>query len=475
MEDVKSRPEPNPSCPNCAKLAARVAELEILLAQALQRITDLEARLNENSSNSHRPPSSDPLNAPAKPRKPKSGKKRGGQIGHEGTRRDLFPPDQVDQFVHHRPECCEKCHATLPQESRPGDPRPERHQVTELPEKLFEVTEHQAHTATCEQCGHVNHGEIPPEVGRSNFGPRFAAVAVFLCGACQVSRRRVREFFTDVVGTPISLGTISNMERETNDALEPPYAEAAEAVRAASVKNVDETSWKQNGEKRWLWVAATPMLALFAVGNRGAKGLCALLGEKLFGILVSDRWVVYNARARRFRQICWSHLIRDFQKLIDRGGPEKSIGEQARDVAGSLFAVWRDFKAGQIDRETLLRCLRPLRAKLKTILEDGVRLEGYKCAVFCENLLYLEPALWTFMRCEGVEPTNNHAERTLRTGVLWRKLSFGSQSDRGCQFVARILTVVQSRRLQNKPVVEFLVEALRAHREARPAPSLLPN
>jgi transposase len=318
-------------------------------------------------------------------------------------------------------------------------------------------------------------GGIPTEFARSNFGPRLAAVATFLCAACHVSRRRVREFFTDVVGTPISLGTISNMEREANDALKRPYAEAAEAVSVAGVKNVDETSWKQSGKTRWLWVATTPLLALFAVGNRGANGLRTLLGGKLLGVLVSDRWGAYNARPKRFRQICWSHLIRDFQKLTDRGSPEKLIGEQAHDVADSLFSVWRDFKNGDIDRETLARCLRPCRAKLKSILGEGAQLEGYKCAVFCENLLLLEPALWTFMRSQGVEPTNNHAERTLRTGVLWRKLSFGSQSDRGCEFVARILTVVQSRRLQNKPVVEFLVEALRAHRESRPAPSLLPS
>jgi transposase len=475
MEEVTSRPEPDPGCPKCAELSARVAELEAELVQALKRIKELEARLNENSSNSHRPPSSDPPNAPKRPGKPKTGRKRGGQIGHKGTRRELFPPEEVDHFVHHRPECCENCHASLPTESRPGDPPPERHQVTELPEKLYEVTEHQLHTTTCDRCGHVNKGELPAEVAGSNFGPRLAAVATFLLAACHVSRRRVREFFTDVVRTPIALGTVSNMEREATAALKEPYEEAAEAVSAAGVKNVDETSWKQSGTTQWLWVAATPLLALFAVANRGADGLRKLLGEKLFGVLVSDRLRVYNARAKRFRQICWSHLNRDFRKLIARGGPEKVIGERLRAIGTGLFAVWRDFKAGEIDRETLIRCLRPLRAELKSILQDGARLEGYKCAIFCENLLLLEPALWTFMRVEGVAPTNNHAERTLRTGVLWRKMSFGSQSDRGCEFVARVLTVVQSRRLQNKPVVEFLVEALRSHRESRPAPSLLPS
>jgi transposase len=181
MEDVKSRPESNPSCPNCAKL-------ETLLAQALGRIAELEARvaeleerLRQNSKNSHRPPSSDSPGTAAKARKPKSGRKRGGQIGHEGARRDLFPPEEVDQFVHHRAESCEKCHATLPTESRPGDPPPERHQITELPEKLFEVIEHQAHTVTCEHCGHVSQGESRRSLHDRTSGlawrrwPRFSA------------------------------------------------------------------------------------------------------------------------------------------------------------------------------------------------------------------------------------------------------------------------------------------------------------
>jgi transposase len=290
-----------------------------------------------------------------------------------------------------------------------------------------------------------------------------------------VSRRRVAEIFRDVLSITIALGTISNLEQEAADALEEPYEEAAAEVRKDRPKNVDETGWKEQGRKRWLWVAATATVAFFVISTRGAVGLTALLGEKLLGIFTTDRWGVYNARTTRFRQLCWSHLLRDFQKLVDRGGGAARIGKRAKEIGGFLFLLWRDFKAGDIDRETLRKCLQPLRRELKELLQQGTRLRDAKSATFCANLLDLEPALWTFARCEGVEPTNNHGERMLRTGVLWRKRSFGSRSDNGRRFVERILTAVQSRRLQKRPVFSFLVEAVSAHRAGRPAPSILPT
>lgn len=447
-----------------------LATLQALLEKAHKKIQALEERLGQNSRNSSRPPSSDPLDAPKRRPKPPSERKPGGQLGHEGKRRDLLPPDQVDHFVAYLPETCDKCHASLPVE--PLGPPSFRHQTADLP-KACEVTEHQGFAKTC-GCGHTTHARIPPQILASAFGPRLTALASLLSGASQVSRRQVEEIFEDVLGVPIALGTISNMEAEVSEALEAPYEEAAEAVRQADAKNLDETSWKDNNKTVWMWTAATATVALIAIhAHRGIRGLKALLGGVLRGIFSSDRWKAYGIRALRCRQICWAHLIRDFQKLIDRGGEGAGIGQGAKELAGHLFMIWRDFKEGGIDRATLQFAMRWVRKDFQVLLKRGRKLRDEKAATFCQNLLGLEPALWTFLRCEGVEPTNNHAERVLRRGVLWRKRSFGSRSERGARFAERILTAVQTCRLQGKPAFPYLVEAVKAHRAGLAAPSLI--
>jgi transposase len=327
---------------------------------------------------------------------------------------------------------------------------------------------------TC-NCGHVNHGVIPEGVLNSAFGPRLTALASFLSGGNQVSRRQTEEIFEDVLDVPggISLGTVSNMEAEATEALESPHQEAGEAVREAEAKNLDETSWKDQNKTVWMWTAATASVAFFVIHpHRGYLGLKALLAGIYRGVFTSDRWKVYGVRARRFRQICWAHLVRDFQKLIDRGGESIQIGQKAMELAGHLFTIWHDFKSGAIDRPTMQFAMRWVRKDFQVLLKRGLKLAHEQSATFCQNLLDLEPALWTFLRCEGVEPTNNHAERILRRGVLWRKRSFGSRSERGARFAERILTVVQTRRLQGKRVFPFLVAAIEAHRAGRAAPSL---
>lgn len=478
-------------CPNCARLEKecrrlraeneqlrkRVAELEQALEKALQRISELEERLGLNSRNSSRPPSSDPPDAP--PRLPGSptGRKRGGQPGHKGQRRDLLPEEEVDKIVTYVPATCAHCQRPLPAEPGAGDPPPLRHQVFELPEKLYETVEHQAHARWCPACGHLTRAELPAEVVGSASGPRLAGAISLLTGHLNVSRRDAQEFVQDVLGIPMALGTVSNLEAEMTDALADIHEEAGENVQQSALKNLDETGWKLRGKKCWLWTAATSVVAFFIIHqSRGRAALKKLLGEKLRGIFTSDRWGAYNVRGTRFRQICWSHLLRDFQRLVDRGGKEARIGKRAKDIGDYVFMVWKDFKAGGIDAETLRRCLRPLRKELRELLQEGTRLGNCKGSTFCQNLLDLEPAIWTFARHAeaGVEPTNNHAERVLRKGVLWRKRSFGADSERGCRFVERMLTVVQSRRLQGRRVFSFLVEALIAHRSGNQAPSLIP-
>lgn len=267
-----------------------------------------------------------------------------------------------------------------------------------------------------------------------------------------------------------------------SQALDPAYAEAGECVRQAAAKHVDETGWKEANHKAWLWTAATATVAFFVIhARRGWDGLQALLGTTITGIVSSDRWSAYDRLALSCRQICWAHLKRDFQKCVDRGGPSVRLGKRGLAVVRQLFVCWRAYRGGgrdqpgHGDRERLRRELEPVQRRLRRCLRRGCACTDKKAARFCANLLALWPALWTFAQAEGVEPTNNQAERVLRRGVLWRKRSFGSGSARGSRFVERMLTVGQTLRLQQRPVFEYLYQALIAHRAGQPAPQLLPS
>jgi transposase len=456
-----------PSCAGCRELLKRVAELDA-------RIRELEARLGQNSSNSSIPPSSNPPQAPPPVRKKRTGRKPGGQPGHTAHLRERLPPERVKETYVLVPDICECCQEDLPSTPRPDDPEPRWHQVLELPPTPVEVTEYQAHGRTCPNCEHVTWAKIPKEIRDHVCGPRLTATIAFLSGAMHLSKRKIEETVATVLGAPIALGTVSNLEQEVSAALADAHAEAQQAVQAAPAKNVDETGWKQAGAKRWLWGAATARVACFVIAaTRGALGLAALLGRKIKGIIASDRWSVYGQLKLGLRQLCWAHLKRDFQKLVDRGLDAKDIGEMGLDTVVVVFEHWHSFRGGGLSRAQLQRKIAPVRQTLREWLELGCACKDTKAAAFCANVLAVEPALWTFVRKDGVEPTNNHIERLLRSGVLWRKNAFGCHSEAGCRFVERILTAVQTLRLQKRPVLEFLCQSLLAHRQTQKAPLLL--
>lgn len=489
---MKRRPKRKKAgCPRCAELEkkleraeALIEKLEKKLSWAMGRIQELEKEIENlkeklkekgqlNSQNSSIPPSKDPLDAPPRPPKKQTGRKRGGQKGHPGKRRELVPAEEVDKVVPHVPTRCEHCKAELPAEAQPSDPPPTRHQIVDLLKKVHEIIEHQGHARTCNQCGKVTRAEIPDDVSGSAFGPQLVATIAMLTGGFQVSRRNAEEFVEDVLGVPISLGSVSNVEAEVTDALEDAYQEAAQAVREAPRKNVDETGWKKAGDKCWLWTAATRFVAFFVIHKkRGKEGFLALIG-KIKGFFTTDRWHVYGSIKNGFRQVCWCHLKRDFQRLVDIGGERAVIGQLGLEIVAQVFMLWKDFKAGEIDRQTLKQCLRPLKKQMREVLIQGIELQMKKVSIFCENLLALEPALWNFAYHEGLEPTNNHAERVLRRGVLWRHRSFGANSERGCRYVERMLTVVQTCRLQKRRIYDFLVRSIEARRCGTVPPSLV--
>jgi len=455
------------ACPGCKRRDEEIAELK-------RRLAVVEARLNTNSGNSSTPPSANPLGAKPPVVKKKSKRKRGSQPGHPPHLKQLFPPERVTHIKPIVPQTCDSCGSAHWREAGPGDPEPKRFQVVELPPVAVEVTEYQAHGRTCQDCGHLTQATIPAEIRAHSVGPRLTATLSYFSGCHGVSKRGVEEIAENVFGAPVALGTVANLEQEVSAALEPSHREALEAVRRAEVKYADETSWKLWGKLCWLWAAATAGVAVFVIhAKRSVLGLKAILGETIEGIVHSDRWHVYLQVPEKFRQLCWAHLKRDFRKIVDCGGPSAFVGRRGLRIVKDLFAAWHAFAAGTITRGRLQELIAPLERRFsKTLVEGGLG-DDARVAKFCENLLNLESALWTFARVEGVEPTNNFMERLVRLAVLWRRRSFGCNSVAGCRFVERILTVVQTCRLRERNVLDYLTDAVQAHRSGREYAKLL--
>lgn len=451
-----------PGCPNCVRLERRLHDLE-------EEVAELRRQLNRNSGNSSVPPSANPPWAPRPVQKKPSGRRPGGQPGHAGHFRKLLPPEQVDHIVEHKPTSCSRCAAKLPENGKWQ--LLNRHQVTELPRPAVEVTEHQAFGCRCERCGQMTEARIPKELTRSVLGERLSAAVALLSSRVHGSRRAIEQVLEEILGAPIALGTISNREREMAQALAEPYRQAKAQVQAAPAKNVDETEWRRAA--RYLWVAATRALAVFHLDPcRNRDAMHALLGEKVRGTICSDRYGVYEEVSVDHRGICWAHLKRDFQQVLERGGASEAIGQEGLGLCKKVTGLWQELRARRISRKGLQRKIKPLRAKMRTLLNRGVHLGEKGTSGFCREVLDLEPALWTFATARGIEPTNNHAERMLRPAVMWRKQSLGSHSVRGCRFVERMLTVVQTMKLKGRSAMDYLSEAVWALRRGLLPPAL---
>jgi len=356
------------------------------------------------------------------------------------------------------------------------DPAPQCHQVTELPRVQPLVTEYRRHTLTCVACGTQTAGDWPADMPMGSFGPRLQATVGYLGGRMGMSQRDIEEALDTLFHTELSLGSVPAQQAAVSAALAQPVAEAHSYVQQQPAANLDETGWREQSRRAWLWVCATPQVVVFLVlATRGAQGAKTLLGEAFPGIAGSDRWSAYNWLAPQRRQLCWAHLKRDFQKLVERGGESARLGQALLEQAQELFRLWGGVRDGTLSRGDFQVKVQPLRARVQALLREGTTLAHAKTRHTCENILHLEVALWTFVCVEGVEPTNNHAERCLRRAVLWRRRSFGTQSAAGSVFVQRILTAVTTLRQQQRDVLDYLTEACAAAVCGAQPPSLLPN
>jgi transposase len=455
-----------PQCPGCRERDARIAALE-------ERVAALEARLSQLLK---LPPPRAPAATHSPPTKKPTGKKPGGQPGHPPHLKAMLPPERVQHVVRYVPSLCGHCSSALSPEPRADDPPSTRHQVAELPGLAAEITEYQGQARTCSSCGEVTHAPIPDTVRAHSIGPRLSAALSYLAGCHGVSKRGLEEISEALFQVPIALGTIANLEQEMSAALAPVHQEAIAAVRQAPVKYVDETGWKQAGRKRWLWAATTTTATVFLIDLfRNVTALRKLLGPTPSGVIGSDRWSAYDHVEILKRQICWAHLKRNWEKMQERGGKAQVIAEACLSVQKRVFDRWHLFRGGGCSRNQLDEAMAPLMWELREYLRAGQRCRDRKTKRFCVRLQKVYVALWTFVVVEGVEPTNNHVERAQRRAVLWRRRSFGCHSAAGCRFVERILTVVQTLRLQGRSVLQYLHEAMTAHRSDLPSPRLLPG
>jgi transposase len=466
-EDLWAKVPPDAQAAIAAVLVATRQRVDALEA----RVGDLEARLKLNSTNSSKPPSSDPIGMKRRPPAPASGKKRGGQPGHRKTRRTLVPPEKVRETFECKPEACRRCGHELAGD----DPEPLIHQVAELPEIEPVVDEYRLHRLTCPACRATTCGELPAGVPAGCFGPYLRAVLTMFAGAYRLSKRQIRQLAADVFTLSISTGMISKLERQSAAVLEAPYNELAVAVHHAEMVNIDETSWRERLKKVWLWATVTPVFTVFTIAkSRSGDVARALLGSEDGQVVGSDRFSAYEWIMARWRQICWAHLRRDFQAMIDRGGGGATTGTRLLSLSNELFHHWHRVRDGTLQWGPFQTEMSRLRRKVKEALSEGARCPCAKTAATCFEILKVEEGLWAFARVKGVEPTNNAVERALRHAVIWRRISGGTDSADGSRFVERTLTVVATCRQQGRNILDYLTTCFEADCRGQALPSLLP-
>ena len=462
------------------------ARYERQVTRLEDRIARLEERTRADSRTSSAPPSSDPpktrqqrraeARAKAKELLVKGGvRTAGGQSGHRGAGRKLLGEDQMKGIVDHYPEECGGCGHEFTGGEKVPCRRPGRHQVAELPPIAVVYFEHRTHRLRCPDCHRRTRARLPVEVAGSAFGPGLQAAVVSMTARNRVSRRDMSELARELFGLGLSVGSIDAICQRAAVALAGPHELLTAAVLSSSAVNLDETGWRTAGDARTLWTATTPNAAIFRVAeDRHRDRLTELIGEDFPGIVCSDRWWAYDHLDPECRQACWSHLQRDFRRHSEGLALQKQFGEQGLALTARLFEAWHAFAEHQ-DRARLIAEMTPTQAEFRVLLEQAAR-NSKRTRFhrrFANNLLKIYPALWTFVTVEGVEPTNNAAERSLRGPVIHRKLSHGSRSEDGERFIERALSASVTCRLQGRSLFAYLSDLLTAHARGDPLPTLL--
>ena len=441
-----------------------------LVLSLMARVEELERQIGRSSRNSSLPPSRDSSEArKERPKKKGSGRRQGGQPGHPGQHRPMVAnPDRVETYW---PSECGGCGAAIAEADRIADGDPVAHQVSDI-RVVVDVCEHRRMRTRC-TCGHRTLAPLPVGVPEGAFGASVAAAASTLTAA-RVSRRETGRLLEDLCGIQLSVASVEALVKQTSAVLEDPYVRILRHLDDAAVRCADETSWRQAGDTRWLSVAAAVDAALFQIAARRDRDAArALLGDDPDGVIVSDRYSVYLYIDASKRQVCLAHVLRDFVALGERDGASGRLGRKLQKCLDDTFKILKTPGRDVADPDALAADLAPHRQQLRELLEQGARGRDPQTARFCVGLLDRYNALWTFTRIAGVPATNNTAERALRHGVLWRKTSYGTQTDDGNRAVERLLTIRETCRLQRRRLHTYLAEAIAAHQHGLPIPAPL--
>lgn len=445
-------------------LLAQIAELRAEVAALREEL----ARQGKTPQNSSLPPSTQHPHAKPVKTKPKANKKPGGQPGHAKHERPLIPADECDEVIPLKPTECRRCGTKLAGDGR----EPLRHQVYELPEIKPIVTEYQRHRLSCPGCGETTCAALPAGVPTGQSGPKLIALTSLLMACFRQSKRRTSLFVTSLLNIPCCPSLTVKQQAMATQALRPAYEELVAALPSQPRLNGDESPTKQAATKAWLWTFVAGRFTVFALrGSRAATAITELLGDTFAGVMSCDRAKMYWQCGRL--QWCWAHLQRDFQALVD--SPERQVKRLGHDLmrpTKELFRLWARCRDGTLTRRGFQRLMQPIRTKI-----DGLLLRGFGTAAdgMCRELRHHREWLWTFLEVDGVEPTNNAAERALRHAVIWRKLSFGTQSAAGSRFVETMLTTIETCRQQHRNVFQFVTQTVQAHFHGETPPSLLPG
>ena len=450
---------------------ARIVEQDARIAELEKQVADLLAKLGKNSLNSSLAPSRDDAETKEK-RRDKAAKharrrKKDARRKNRSKRSTLMPPEMVTSSEDHVPCSCDECGRRLRKRDLLAEP--ERVQRLDIPTLNPLVHEIRIHSGQCPDCEAVTKAQRPSSANESKVGPNLRALMLLLVGRFRVSKRDTLAFLSEVLSVELSVALVSKIEMQSIALLEAPYQEAIEATQNAPVVYADETSWSHGGIPGWLWCATTGHVTRFLIDDRrGTEAAKKLLGEREDGVTVSDRWCGYEYLGRR--QVCWAHLERTARGLTERGANAKRVGDRVLAFIKEMFRLWHRFLDDDITRPGLRNRVKALGGALLRAL-PRMRNVPPVARTFINGLLKHEHALFTFTEVEGVEPTNNDAERAVRPGVLWRRTSQATRSERGRRFVERIMTVVSTLRSQGRSVFGFLRQLLDP---SQPTPSLLP-
>ena len=461
-------------CPNCRRL---IAVIEQLHAEYGKRIAALEARiakLEKNSSNSHKPPSSDIVKPP--PPKWTKGKKRkrkiGGQHGHSKHDRTPFTPDQLDATWDYTLDQCPDCGGDL----KNAQAQPRVVQQVELIEKPIRIEEHRAYVYWCSRCRTFHCASLPDEVRKGGLvGPRLTALVAYLKGGCHASYSTVQAFLRDVIKVELSTGHIAKLIHKTGAALDQTYDELLGLLPSEDVLNVDETGHKERKKKLWTWCFRAPRYTLFKIDeSRGSEVLIDVLGKEFKGVIGSDYFWAYRKYMGDFNvlvQFCLAHLIRDVKYLTTLDAATKKYGERLLDHLRKLFRVIH--RRDTMPEDRFLRALERVRKKLVSAAKHPPWMPDAQN--MADRFRKHGDAYFRFITTPGVEPTNNLAEQAIRFVVIDRRVTQGTRGPAGRRWCERIWTVMATCAGQKRSAFDFLHRAVHAHLTRQPAPSLLFN